>query len=360
MNTTDTAGGWNLMVARDDLSTAKLVDAPIPVIQQGEALLRVDQVGLTANNVTYAALGESFRYWEFFPAPTGWGIVPLWGFAEVVDSRVEGVEPGSRVYGYLPSGSHLLVRPGKVDERRFRDMSPHRQTLPSPYNGYSFTTGDIAYEADREALQILYRPLFWTSFMLADWLVDNRWLGAKTAVLSSASSKTAYGAAFLLQGQGCELVGLTSRRNLAFTESLGCYDRVLTYDDVAQLADRPTLYADFAGDEALTAALRAQLGDALVHEVVVGITTQQPGPAGTIAETGPAMFFAPDQMRKRIHEWTREGLDDRFADAWQRFAPVVEGWVDVVCGHGPAALEQVWHEVQSGRTDPRTGHVLTL
>ncbi|MEU4498742.1 DUF2855 family protein [Streptomyces sp. NPDC023998] len=361
MDTTATSKGWNLLVARDDLSTTELTEAPVPEVRDGEALLRVDRVGLTANNVTYAALGDSFRYWEFFPTRPGWGIVPLWGFAEVVASRVDGVEHGSRLYGYFPSGSHLLVRPGRVNERGFREASPHRATLPSPYNAYALTSGDLAYEADREDLQILYRPLFWTSFMLADWLVDNAWLGARTAVLSSASSKTAYGAAYLLQGQGCEVVGLTSRRNLAFTESLGCYDRVLTYEDAPQLSPaEPTLYADFAGDEALTATLRAHLGDALVHHVVVGVTNQQPGPAGTLAETGPAMFFAPDQMRKRLGEWGREGLNRRFADAWQRFAPVVEGWVDVVHDHGPEALEKVWHEVQSGRTAPRTGHVLVL
>lgn len=361
MDVTAPSSAWNLLVARDDLSGAELAGAPAPEIEDGQALLRVDRVGLTANNVTYAALGDSFRYWEFFPAREGWGIVPLWGFAEVVASRVGGVEPGSRFYGYLPSGSHLLVRPGRVDERGFRDASPHRETLPSPYNAYALTTGDLAYEADREDLQILYRPLFWTSFMLADWLIDNAWLGARTAVLSSASSKTAYGAAFLLQGQGCEVVGLTSRRNVAFVESLGCYDRVLAYEDAARLSpSAPTLYADFAGDEAVTAALRACLGDALLHHVVVGVTSQEPGSAGTLAETGPGMFFAPDQMRKRIGDWGREALDRRFADAWQRFAPVVEEWVDVVHGHGPEALKTVWHEVQSGQTDPRTGHVLTL
>ena len=356
-----TASAWNLLVARDDLSVAEVAEVPAPEVEDGQVLLRVDRVGLTANNVTYAALGDSFRYWEFFPAKEGWGTVPLWGFAEVGVSRVNGVEPGSRLFGYLPSGSHLLVRPGRVDERGFRDASPHRSTLPSPYNAYALTTGDLAYEADREDLQILYRPLFFTSFMLADWLIDNSWLGARSAVLSSASSKTAYGAAFLLQGQGCEVVGLTSRRTVAFVESLGCYDRVLAYEDAVRLsASVPAVYADFAGDEALTTALREHLGEALVHHVVIGVTSQQPGPAGTLAETGPGMFFAPDQMRKRTGDWGREGLDRRFAQAWRRFAPVVEQWVDVVHGHGPGDLKQVWHEVQSGRASPRAGHVLAL
>ncbi|MEJ8672668.1 DUF2855 family protein [Streptomyces sp. MS1.AVA.1] len=77
MDNTSAATAWNLLVRRDDLSTAELEDAPVPQVHNGEALLRVDRVGLTANNVTYAALGDSFRYWEFFPSPrAGWGIVP--------------------------------------------------------------------------------------------------------------------------------------------------------------------------------------------------------------------------------------------------------------------------------------------
>jgi hypothetical protein len=183
---------WTLAVGRDDLSRTTLIEGAAPEIGAGEALLRVDRVGLTANNVTYAVLGESFRYWDFFPAERGWGLVPLWGFADVVGSAVDGVAVGGRVYGYLPPASHLVVRPGRADARGFRDASPHRASLPSPYNVYALTTGDAAYREDQEDLFVLYRPLFFTSFMLADQLEDNGWFGAEALVLSSASSKTAY------------------------------------------------------------------------------------------------------------------------------------------------------------------------
>ena len=352
---------WTLTVGRSDLSDTRLETAPIPDLADGEALLRVDRVGVTANNVTYAVLGETFRYWEFFPAGPGRGVVPLWGFAEIVESRAEGVEAGGRVYGYLPSGSHLLVRPGRASARGFRETSEHRTTLPSPYNTYALTTGDPAYEPDREDLQVLFRPLFWTSFMLADWLVDTGAMGADRILLSSASSKTAYGTAHELHRQGRQVAGLTSSRNVGFTESLGCYDAVVPYDGVDDLpVDVPTLYADLAGDAGLTEKLRARLGDALVHEVVVGVTHQEAAPAGTLDQTGPAMFFAPDQMRKRIGDWGREGLDRRFAEAWREFAPVAEQWVDVVVQSGPEALERVWQDVLAGRADPRAGHVITL
>lgn len=354
------ATGWQLAVARDDLSRTRLTDVGVPLVGEGEALLRVDRVGMTANNVTYAVLGKAFRYWEFFPTDPGWGVVPLWGFADVVASAAEGVQVGDRLYGYLPCASTLLVRPGRVDARGFRDDSEHRAGLPSPYNTYALTTGDLAYEAHREDLQVLYRPLFWTSYLLADRLVDVDLQDGQTALLSSASSKTAYGTAFLLREGGREVVGLTSARNAAFTRSLGCYDRVVTYDEVDALPSVPCLHVDVAGSSDLSAALRAHLGPSLVGHVVVGVTHQELAPAGTLAGTGVAVFFAPDQMTKRIGECGREEFERRFGEAWQRFAPVVEGWVDVVHGSGPQALDAAWHEVQSGLSDPRSGHVLVF
>ena len=41
---------------------------------------------VTANNVTYAVAGDSFKYWDFFPAPEGFGIVPMWGHARVIEN----------------------------------------------------------------------------------------------------------------------------------------------------------------------------------------------------------------------------------------------------------------------------------
>jgi hypothetical protein len=164
----------------------------------------------------------------------------------------------------------------------------------------------------------------------------------------------------LLKGGDAEVVGLTSAANVAFTESLGCYDRVLAYDDVVQLAATPTAYIDLAGSTDLRRALHDHLVDQLVLDLVVGVTHQDSSPAGTLAGARPRAFFAPDRMRTRTADWGRDGLDDRFGQAWRRFAPVVEGWVDVTVGNGPEGLQAAWLEVLTGRSDPRTGHVLQL
>ena len=354
------ADSWTFAVARNDLGRTTLVDSAAPTLVDGEALLRVDRVGLTANNVTYAVLGDAMRYWQFFPPePRGldgqWGLPPLWGFAEVVASTVEGVEVGQRVYGYLPPAGHLVVRPDRVNATGFRDASAHRAELPSPYNSYRSTTGDPAYRPEQEDLLILFRPLFFTSFMLADQVIDNDFYGVRSLVLSSASSKTAYAAAFELHGRGPRLVGLTSPGNLAFTRSLGCYDEVISYDDIDTLDVVETAYLDLSGAPATRAALRGHLGDRLVRDIAVGLTNQTPN-----ADAAGEVFFAPVQMRKRGQDWGREGLDERFTAAWQRFAPMLSGWLDVRVGDGPEALRDAWLDVLAGRTPPRTGHVVQL
>src|SRR6476661_4079702 len=346
---------WDLLVSRSDLTTTRLDPADEPEAAPGQVVLRLDRVGLTANNVTYAVMGDAMSYWQFFPAPEGWGHVPLWGFADVVASSAEGVEVGQRFFGYYPTSSHLVVEAGSVGPSGFRAIDEHRAGLPSPYNGYQLVTSDPAYEQEREDLQALYRPLFFTSFMLADFLSDNGLFGARTAVLSSASSKTAYGTAFLLGG--VHRVGLTSASNLEFTRSLGCYDEVLSYDDVTSLpADVPTLYVDMAGSAPLRASLHEHLGDVLVHDAVVGVTHfEETGGAGALPGPRPQFFFAPDQMAKRRGDWGAGGIEERYGEAWRRFVPHVEQWVDVVVGEGPQALEQVWLEVLGNRSAPRAG-----
>ena len=348
---------WALEVARDDLSRTRLIDLDVPEPADGEAVLRADRVGMTANNVTYAVIGAAFRYWEFFPArEPGAGRVPLWGFAEVVASRAEGVEVGARVYGFLPTASHLVVRPDRADARGFRDAAEHRAALPAAYNSYALTSGDPSYDPGREDLQVLFRPLFLTSFLLADQLQDT----PGTVVLSSASSKTAYGAAFLLREAGREVVGLTSPGNAAFVQALGCYDRVLVYDDVASLPQEPTAYVDLAGSTPLRQALHTALADRLLLDLVVGVTHQDSGSAGRLPGPRPTVFFAPDRLQQRSADWGRAGFDERFARAWGEFVPAVEGWVDVTAGSGPQGLQSAYLEVLAGRSDPRTGHVLQL
>ena len=46
-------------VSKADLRVARAVDTPLPPLSQGAARLRLRLFGLSANNVTYATMGES-------------------------------------------------------------------------------------------------------------------------------------------------------------------------------------------------------------------------------------------------------------------------------------------------------------
>jgi len=270
-------------VARNDLRTSRLVpdpDAPQRrALAEGEARLRIDRFALTSNNITYAAFGEAMKYWEFFPSgDAAWGNIPVWGFAEVVESRAEGVAVGERCYGYWPMGRYLVVQPARVRKHGFDDGAAHRAGLAAVYNQIQFCAADPGYRADQEAQQALLRPLFVTSFLIDDFLADARFFGAKQVLLSSASSKTAFGTASCLslrrgRDDGIRVIGLTSPGNADFCRSLGCWDAVLAYDALPTLArDVPSVYVDFAGTVTLRRAVHEHFGDALRYSCSVGGT----------------------------------------------------------------------------------------
>jgi hypothetical protein len=354
----------DFLVKRDDLRECRIAESPEPAIEDGQALLRVGSFGLTANNVTYAVFGEAMSYWDFFPAGGGWGRVPMWGFAEVERSEAENVEPGTRLFGYLPPSSHLVVAPVDAGEGGFVDASPHRAALPSAYHRYLATAADPFYRPETETIQMLLRPLFFTSFLIDDQLADDGLADRGPILISSASSKTAIAAAFLLaRRDGVELVGLTSSANRAFVESLAIYDRVVTYGDVGLLEVGPATFVDTAGDGAVRLAVHSRYGDALVHSMAVGATHWEElgAGAGDLPGPAPTFFFAPDRVSKRSEDWGRAGLESRVADAWHPFCEWIAGWLEPIHGEGFEALRDAYLEVLEGRADPKPprAHALT-
>jgi NADPH:quinone reductase-like Zn-dependent oxidoreductase len=354
----------DFLIAKGDLHSTRFVDDPAPVPDAGQALLRVDAFGLSSNNITYAMFGEAMSYWSFFPAEDGWGRMPVWGFAEVIAvSDVPGLDAGTRVFGYLPPSSELLVTPARVGAHGFVDAAAHRATLPPVYNRYARTDGDPLYDADHEDEQMLLWPLFLTSYLIDDFLADNDFFAADTIVLSSASSKTSSALAFLLaQRDEVTVIGLTSARSAEFTRGLGVYDVVLGYEELDDLPPGPAVYVDMSGDAQLRNAVHEHFGEQLAHSAVVGATHHDrmgdvppglPGPR-------PMFFFAPDRVSKRTKDWGADGLAGRMADAWRPYVQWTAGWLRVVHQHGPDAMRSAYLELLDGHIDPAQAHVLSL
>jgi hypothetical protein len=353
----------DFLVAKDDLHRCRFLDGAPPELEDGQALLSVESFGLTSNNITYAMFGDAMSYWGFFPAEDGWGRVPVWGFAEVVASRAEGLEQGARVFGYLPPSTELLVDPARLDDQGFIDSAAHRSKLPPTYNRYVRTDADPIYDAAQEDQQMLLRPLFFTSFLIDDFLDDAGFFGASTVVLSSASSKTASGLAFLLsRREGIEVVGLTSTARAAFARGIGVYDHVISYDSLDSLPAGGAVYVDMAGDGAVRDAVHGHFGSELAHSAVVGAThhDQLGAVPDSLPGPRPTFFFAPDRVTKRTADWGREGLERRLADAWRPYVGWTEGWLRVTHGSGPEALERAYLDLLDGRIDPAVAHVISL
>nr|WP_232346200.1 DUF2855 family protein [Cupriavidus sp. USMAA2-4] len=358
-----------LLTRKDALNESRLEAAQEPAgAAAGEVLLRLDRFALTTNNITYAAFGEAMQYWQFFPTgQAGWGQMPVWGFADVVASGVPGIEAGERFYGYFPIASHVRMQPERVTPRGFYDASAHRRTLTSAYNQYTRVSQDAAYRRELEDYQMLYRPLFLTSFMLADFLADNGFFGATRLLFSSASSKTAYGTAFCLRGQaGLALHALTSPRHRGFVAGLGCYGAVSDYAALESIdTATPTLYVDFSGDEALRERVHRHLGDALVYDCYAG-SAQNTGFLREAALPGPApaFFFAPVQIRKRNADWGPEEVNRRFHAAQQQFIDharePAHGWLTLEREQGFAAARERIASLAEGRAEPREGYVVRL
>ena len=343
---------------------------PAP-LADGAVRLVIDIFALTSNNITYAAFGDAMSYWGFFPTgDAATGCIPVWGFANVTESRCEGVAVGERFYGYFPIADEVVLEPTRIGPAGFSDGAAHRRELHPVYNHYLRCSADPGYAAAHEAEQALLRPLFITSFLIDDCLADNGFFGARSVILSSASSKTAYGTAFCLAQRrgagGAKVIGLTSPANLAFAQRLGCYDKVLAYDAVGSLpADVPTIYVDFSGSVGLRASIHRHFGDGLRYSCSVGGTHWgELGSGKGLPGPKPTLFFAPAQIKKRQADWGAAGLQQRTADAWAAFMQPVTAaerpWLRVVRGNGAAEIESIYAALLGGTTNPAEGHVLSV
>jgi hypothetical protein len=230
----------DFIVARHDLQQCKFIETSLPELADlpdDALLIKIDRFAFTANNITYAVLGDQLKYWQLFPAPENFGNVPVWGFGEVMASRHPAVAIGERLFGYFPMATHLVIEAANVNKRGLRDAAAHRQGVAPVYNAYARVSGDSAFAGRQGDYQALLRPLFMLSFLVDDYLAEHEFYGARSVMLSSASSKTAFGLAHLLHSQRKDLrvIGLTSAANTDFVQSLGCYDEVVTYDRITAL-----------------------------------------------------------------------------------------------------------------------------
>lgn len=355
------------LVRQDNINETKFAKSEMPTPAEGQVLLKVDFFSFTANNITYAVIGKQFGYWQFFPEKeSGWGVVPVWGFADVVSSNNPDIAEGERIYGYWPMASHVLLEPGNVQEARFTDKAAHRQELPKIYNEYVRLKADPYYDPNLEEMRALWFPLAGTAFGLYDWLRETSFQEAETVLLVSASSKTALGLARLLKKHADKdtvrnIVALTATRNQKSVEKMGYYNQIITYDDITALdSTRPTVIVDFSGNGEVLSKLHRRLGQNMRHTAIVGASHWDEARKGDgYIEARSRLFFMPAYAAQRLTE-TKGAFGHELYAASKEMAEEASAWMKPLRASTMAEIDILYQKVRSGRIAPDVGGIISL
>lgn len=351
--------GYTFEVNREKLSEYAFAAAAKPSSDPGEIVLEIDRYAFSANNITYAHLGVDFRYWDFFPASRqGFGIVPVWGFARVIESGSPEIQAGEELYGYFPMGTYAKLKPGKVREAGFADTSEQRSKLPAAYQQYTFLKNDPMHVPELADHELIFRPLYVTSYLLDDYLREKSFFNAERLLITSASSKTAIALAHLLKEaqSPVEVSALTSKGNLEFVKSLGLYDSVYVYEELERAADKSCHVVDFAGNQTLLSQAKAAIGARFLGATLVGIV-QWEQDKDTAEKRLGEVFFAPAQIKKRSREWGLDGFQKNLTAAWRKFLPRTN-WIEIQPVTEQSEIASMYLETLNGHVPARKGSIV--
>ncbi|MEM7375131.1 MAG: DUF2855 family protein [Bacteroidota bacterium] len=348
----------------------RLVEIPDTELKldEGEILVKIEQFAYSANNITYAVAGDRIGYWQFFPAvgeeADGWGVIPVWGLAEVTKSSCEGVPVGDRLFGYFPPATYLKMTPGKISDQQFVDESAHRAKLPMGYNFYRRVLNEKEYKPELDQERMLLVPMHMTGFCLWDALKSEEWYGAKRIIITSASSKTSTGLAYALQADedAPEFIGMTSQGNLDMVKGLQLYHESISYDSISALDPSiPTAIVDMAGNAQVLAALHTHLGDHMCFTLNVGLTHwANARPQKGIIKERSQFFFAPGQIQSIIKRWGREQFQQRSSAFMQAAAAKTKEWLSFRVIKGLEGMNEIHPAMCEGKVSPQEGLIVVL
>lgn len=253
---------------------------------------------------------------------------------EVVESRCDGVAVGERLFGFLPMGSYLVLRPGAVSASGFFDHAMPRADAAPILHYFLRWNGRPQPATVGDGLFVLFYPLFGVGYLLADYVAASRPDTGSLLLITAASSKTATCAAFCLRRENVTLV-------------------------------------DVAGDARLRDAIHQHYGERLCASISVGRThwaafkpprSDMPGPR-------PKQFWAPHYGRVRISSaatgLSREQYNAGLTRAWRDFANAVlnrpqQPPFEALTLSGPGGIAVAWTALLDGSADPHEGFVVQL
>jgi hypothetical protein len=151
----------------------------LPPLAASSLRIRTQLLAITFNNLSYAQFGSFLHWWDTFPVPecapapynnrNGWGIVPAWGYGEVIDSTIDALPPGSSLWGFWPTSAFpvdLRLEAAVEPKGHWREVSAHRSQLMDLYNRYIEVPMESAQSDDEKAWTAILKPVWEAAYRL--------------------------------------------------------------------------------------------------------------------------------------------------------------------------------------------------
>ena len=214
--------------------------------------------------------------------------------------------------------------------------------------------------------------------------------GAKLIFVSSASSKTAFCLAYRIQMRirnreipsDTRIIGLTSKRNVGFTERLGLYHEVVSYDDINGVSFGPGLraiYADVAGSDELNRKLLAVRGPTFVAAIKLGMSNVTPtnldvtnvwtkntalevaaGESRSAKAPEFETFFMVEWLAVRVKQLSVKEIVGMQAKAWKQVLVDAKGWVEITRVYGGEKVKVAYDTALKDGLRAEDGYVWSL
>ena len=386
----------------------------LPSLAPNNIRVQVRLISLTSNNLTYARLGAIANWWDAFPVPDFlpspyndeqiYGIVPVWGYAEIISSHTKYLEPGTIFYGFWPSSTlpiDLQLEPTEP-AGHYIDLTPHRQAMWSYYHRYICAAKTLDFNSPTLAAELVFKPLFGCSHSLNAHVLgplalhpaqaNTPWSSradlSSTAIISlSASGKTAraFNDAVLNARQTPALqppqafVAITSNPatlTLPVPAGSPIAIGVLSYTQALDQSTLPTFLTsptpppskitivDFGARAnslpPLLSLLRSSLPSSTTVEVI-GIGAEPlPASSYSLEKALQSMAAVPERVQMNTSVVREQAIEAMGAGEY--FEGVERGWegfverggcegVEVEVGKGVEAFGQGWERVCAGKAD---------
>ncbi|KAK0704465.1 hypothetical protein B0H67DRAFT_673487 [Lasiosphaeris hirsuta] len=232
---------------------------PLPPLPPSSVHIRPRLLALTTNTFTYAIRGAlripGLAWWDAWPTPpaaslpapfadtvTQYARVSAWGYSEVVESTVSGLEVGTWLFGYQPIGTAVEVLALEEEgEGGWREVSERRRGLVGEREGLGW---DAVMGVLFQTGYMLNRAVFaWDGPGVhpsggGAWGAAEADLAGAVVVLLAPSGKTGLAFAHQLRRgrptaqQPARVVAVGSAQSRPFSVQTGLFDEVLAYGDV--------------------------------------------------------------------------------------------------------------------------------